>query len=573
MQMLNPVDLTNGANSKSDPSHRAGSDNEGGKFKEQFDAQSASPDSVSAESAKDVETADVSKNAEHSDGQDAPFGKLTAKKVSKIIGATHHDNSAISASAQSADAISELSDADRPMQEPPVADVKRHVGELNEQTKSLGADLAENANGTLLGLGDPEALASGKHIAATVGKIENTLSATGKDVIAQVAGVKTSQSDLQSPNIVPAKDQMEALELSKFGNTAVLYQSKLESPLAGAPILGSELEKQVARLASVNNPSTFESDTQQPLGMAGEATKVTKDAQAAISLLSKDAAVKLGHDGLDRAQSAGAQGDSGSAGAQPKQQLGINVPTHLAASIQGSQVEPFQDNAHSAPRDASSLMGPDRSTDWRAPAEATRFVGSVSQTVIPNGQFNLGAQPMSQAGRVVDEITAALLSAEPSEFVHWDVRGALTGPVGSSAPVAFAKPDMPVMISQHIASALTATPDKPIEITLNPPELGRVRMMLTASDAGVSVHIITERPETLDLMRRNIGDLGNSLSDLGYEDIAFAFAQGESSPDSSQDGSSEDHMVIGVGLDEPEKSELMAAPHLNHLSDGIDMRL
>ena len=52
-----------------------------------------------------------------------------------------------------------------------------------------------------------------------------------------------------------------------------------------------------------------------------------------------------------------------------------------------------------------------------------------------------------------------------------------------------------------MADALHRLPDRPVELTLNPEELGRVRMTLATHDAGITVTIVAERADTLDLMR------------------------------------------------------------------------
>ncbi len=99
--------------------------------------------------------------------------------------------------------------------------------------------------------------------------------------------------------------------------------------------------------------------------------------------------------------------------------------------------------------------------------------------------------------------------------------------IQSSGPVN--RPDTAQHIARQLAEALPASGDRPIEIALNPVELGRVRMALTTSDTGITLIVHAERPETLEMMRRNISDLGSAFADLGYADINFAFSGGEDS--------------------------------------------
>lgn len=87
------------------------------------------------------------------------------------------------------------------------------------------------------------------------------------------------------------------------------------------------------------------------------------------------------------------------------------------------------------------------------------------------------------------------------------------------------RPDLPVHIARQLVDASRATPDRPIELSLSPAELGRVRMVMTAVDEVMTVAIVVERGETLDLMRRNIDSLAAEFRQLGYRDLSFSFSQ------------------------------------------------
>jgi hypothetical protein len=82
-------------------------------------------------------------------------------------------------------------------------------------------------------------------------------------------------------------------------------------------------------------------------------------------------------------------------------------------------------------------------------------------------------------------------------------------------------------LARHIATqiALSVRPreDSQTDIALSPEELGRVRLRINATEHSVSVHIVAERGETADLMRRHIDTLAQDLRDLGYRNIGFSF--------------------------------------------------
>ena len=77
----------------------------------------------------------------------------------------------------------------------------------------------------------------------------------------------------------------------------------------------------------------------------------------------------------------------------------------------------------------------------------------------------------------------------------------------------------------QIVRASKAAVDGVVEVRLSPEELGRVRLSLSASDSGMVVHVVAERPETLDLLRRNIDLFAADLKEQGFADLDFSFGQ------------------------------------------------
>lgn len=96
----------------------------------------------------------------------------------------------------------------------------------------------------------------------------------------------------------------------------------------------------------------------------------------------------------------------------------------------------------------------------------------------------------------------------------------------------------PALIAQQLAVALAASDTGTTEVTLNPEELGRVRLSLTPSDTGITVSILAERPDTADLMRRHLDTLTREFQAIGYDDVTFDFSgDGSAAPDQqTQDG-------------------------------------
>ncbi|MEL7091354.1 MAG: flagellar hook-length control protein FliK [Pseudomonadota bacterium] len=238
----------------------------------------------------------------------------------------------------------------------------------------------------------------------------------------------------------------------------------------------------------------------------------------------------------------------------------VDVPSARSATLpEGHAREPRIERARMSepPPGTSSTPQPTQTLAKSAPG------------ITPAAQaFTLSEMP----ARAIQE-TLTKLQGEPTEIIQWDIRGTQSLPQ-QSAPITtmLSRPELPPNIAGQIAAALSKGADKPIEIALNPPELGRVRMMLTASDTGMVVQVLTDRADTLDLMRRNIDDLGRALSDLGYEDLSFAFGQGQ---DDAPGNGQQDPETLHVEQAETAASTIAVtdATRLAMVSDGVDIRI
>lgn len=126
-------------------------------------------------------------------------------------------------------------------------------------------------------------------------------------------------------------------------------------------------------------------------------------------------------------------------------------------------------------------------------------------------------------------------------------------------------------VAAQLAEAATRLSGGGVELTLAPEELGRVRMVLGASEAGPTLTVTAERPETLDLMRRHADQLARDFRDLGFTDLTFAFAGGgqDMPRDLSAPPAPED---AAPALPEPARAP--AAPPVDGPGDGrLDLRL
>lgn len=85
----------------------------------------------------------------------------------------------------------------------------------------------------------------------------------------------------------------------------------------------------------------------------------------------------------------------------------------------------------------------------------------------------------------------------------------------------------PRHVALQVARSVPQSDGSVVEITLDPVELGKVKLTLQAIEGSMQLVLTAERPETLELMRRNTEALAAEFDELGYEDVGFSFEHEE----------------------------------------------
>lgn len=137
------------------------------------------------------------------------------------------------------------------------------------------------------------------------------------------------------------------------------------------------------------------------------------------------------------------------------------------------------------------------------------------------------------------------------------------------------RPPLPPQVAAQLIEVVRQLPNRPVDIALSPEELGRVRLSITTQEAGITVNILAERPETLELLRRHIDQLGQEFRDLGFADVAFAFAAGDPAAGGSdpRDPPSGQHEIpVSLPLMEPDTASALPPLAAGALT-GLDLRL
>jgi flagellar hook-length control protein FliK len=181
---------------------------------------------------------------------------------------------------------------------------------------------------------------------------------------------------------------------------------------------------------------------------------------------------------------------------------------------------------------AEIAQGPDPATDRPGPRigqdARTRPQSIGPETVQNRPQPALATAPAMAPARS-DISVATSRAPEIGAMAGIDALAPLSAAqpfsaLGSTAPAAALAGTgsaMPQQIAQHIAASLprpvsdmgTGT----LELALDPPELGRVRMSLVETAGVMTLSIVADRPETAELMRRHMDILAQEFSRAGLD--------------------------------------------------------
>lgn len=121
-------------------------------------------------------------------------------------------------------------------------------------------------------------------------------------------------------------------------------------------------------------------------------------------------------------------------------------------------------------------------------------------------------------------------------------------------------PERAMAIAQQIRDA----PDGTTEIRLDPPELGRVRFVVAASDAGVQLVIHAAQPDTADLLRRHLDLLTAELRQAGYASVDVSVGGGGEGQDQGR--------PVPALVQQSDETD-NPAPRRNIAQSGLDLRL
>lgn len=350
---------------------------------------------------------------------------------------------------------------------------------------------------------------------------------------------------------LPYRPSPDALAAQKFVTQSVTT-SEAEPKTRGAPISGDRTAVQVQTLQVADEAAKPVAPTSNATVAVDQPTKMAPDARAP--------------DGTQTPQQKASTGTPAAPMSMLERHLGGH-PVSLAqtAGVTAQKLDATHTRFNPAPRiESLRTVGVGAQKLAQHMTATPALVQSAISATVP---FGLITQKANGADIGVQGLTSV------EEFA-WDPRSqTLASP--STQTAGQPRADMASNVVQQVAEAMRRMPDRPVEIALNPVELGKVRMVLSTTDAGITLTIQADRADTLDLMRRNIDGLGKSFADMGYEDISFSFSGGEQTNKDAQHDHQESAFTKSDENAAPTDTAIATPPLTPTLAiapDGIDLR-
>jgi hypothetical protein len=137
-------------------------------------------------------------------------------------------------------------------------------------------------------------------------------------------------------------------------------------------------------------------------------------------------------------------------------------------------------------------------------------------------------------------------------------------------------PSIPVPVSAILEQIKTHAPpgkQSSIELTLTPDDLGKIRLVIATDGEKVRVIVHADRPETLDLIRRNTDSFSADLRQAGYSNASFSFGGSHDRQSAQQDQKGTNH-TFDAEADDPVSDIATPKPQADHSKpSGLNLRV
>jgi hypothetical protein len=203
----------------------------------------------------------------------------------------------------------------------------------------------------------------------------------------------------------------------------------------------------------------------------------------------------------------------------------------------------------------------------------------------PDGRAEAPPAPIAAPGAAVTRTDLATLTPPMADLpeitvsafppgdaeIHFGAPHSLVQAAPAAPLPGAGAPFVPAPLAATLSDLLLRRTDGPVELTLSPEELGRVRLSLSADGDGLHVTVQVERSDTLDLLRRNSDLLLQEIRAQGFSGATFSFSgwAGDRPEPGAQSGPDASHPLLPS---DPDSDAPPASPAATGAA-GLDLRL
>ncbi len=369
----------------------------------------------------------------------------------------------------------------------------------------------------------------------------------------------------------PAAQQPAAFEAEDGGGTPLPRTDLAAAPALAAPPLSAHPAGACGEVAAAD-PSPGSSAADDPALASPAAVSVGEIAFRASNLTADPPTSADGDARPDGASGKGPDGEPADAIAgdsDPAMPGGRDAAT----GSDGQTADPGEQAPDAAPRLRARGSGAEAApvtADIAGEGAAARPSKGVAASAVVS---EMAADPRPAFRVRTDSPGAAdALSATPATIMDLAAGDPAAGAriAERSHPATHAASTLPSGFGHRLAEAVAHFPDRGVELTLSPEELGRVRMMLSTHDGALTLAIQADRPETIDLMRRHIDQLVQDFRDLGFTDVSFSFSRDDTASGGQRPEPEPGDPAAAPAADSPPRSDPAPA---GASRGGLDLRL
>ncbi|HWK96717.1 MAG TPA: flagellar hook-length control protein FliK [Pseudolabrys sp.] len=293
---------------------------------------------------------------------------------------------------------------------------------------------------------------------------------------------------------------------------ALVPQTAVIDPVPAVPTAEPTVEGEIAIKPDAAKPEIAAPETkpatgtakQQAAMVADQPAGLTADDAEVLSALAAKAQQGLKNADGDKADKKGPS-DKPVHAAKPNADAAMTDQTVQAVQADGTETNSSDTSTATAKPVESELakLGSEHQRSQgdghsKTAAEAVPTAGTINAAAARTGD-SFAAHLMASSGHAAPAATAAAAAGRAAQTIQGD------------KPVAVA--DVPMEVSAKISSGKNQ-----FDIRLDPEELGRIHVKVNVDrDGNVTTHMIADRRDTLDLLRRDTQGLERALQDAGLK--------------------------------------------------------